>query len=104
MAEQGKLGNVVHIPGDPPHAVQLVLGDLLESPGFVNVCETANKIADKFKNTKLKGYLKEEPMISLPPKSHFSVGIVEHIKQSFLQHRIEKSCYVPKMGCPFIMS
>lgn len=57
MAEQG---NVVHIPGDPPHAVQLVLGDLLESPDFVNVCETANKIADKFKNTKLKGYLKEE--------------------------------------------
>jgi len=50
--------------GDPPHAAQKVFQDIVEHGSFATVSADATFIADKFKNTRLKQFLKEELEIS----------------------------------------
>jgi len=51
---------VVHTPGDPPHAAQKVVQDIIESNTFKPTNTKATFLADKFKNTRLKQFLKQE--------------------------------------------
>jgi len=51
---------IVHTPGDPPHAGQKVFQDIVESDQFKITNSHATFIADKFKNTRLKQFLKQE--------------------------------------------
>lgn len=44
--------------GDPPHALQLVLGDIFEDDWVKGIVATSNFLADKFRNGKIKQYLK----------------------------------------------
>jgi len=50
----------VHTPGDPPHAVNLCVGDVLKHPLYTETVTQASFVADKFKNTRLKMFLKKE--------------------------------------------
>jgi len=51
---------IVYTPGDPPHAAQKVFQDIVESDEFKAVNSNATFVADKFKNTRLKQFLKQE--------------------------------------------
>lgn len=53
----GNPNNVVASPGDPPHALQLVIGDFLKSEKaslckYKDASEKAQYISNKFKNTR----------------------------------------------------
>ena len=44
--------------GDPPHALQLVIKDILQLSSCAALVATAQKISEKFKNTRLRQFLK----------------------------------------------
>ncbi len=45
-------------PGDPPHALQLVIGDVLTHKLWENICNQSNILQKGFKNTRCKQFLK----------------------------------------------
>lgn len=47
------------IVGDAPHALQLVVKDILNMPYFNSASKNCVLVADKFKNTCLRMFLKE---------------------------------------------
>jgi hypothetical protein len=51
-------GQVVSYPGDPPHALQLVVGETLRFPEFEDIMTKAQHITKSFKNTRCKQFLK----------------------------------------------
>jgi len=62
---------VVHTPGnnytlyfnsqgDPPHAAQKIFQDIVEIDQYKTINTKATFVADKFKNTRLKQFLKQE--------------------------------------------
>jgi len=54
-------GKVVFTPGDAPHALQCVFKDTIEKiPTFKNTNDNCIILADKFKNTRLRMFLKDE--------------------------------------------
>jgi len=44
--------------GDPPHALQLVVKDILTHEMYSDLVKQVNLVTDKFKNTRLKQFLK----------------------------------------------
>jgi hypothetical protein len=44
--------------GDPPHALQLIVKDILSSETYTALVVEVNLVTDKFKNTRLKQFLK----------------------------------------------
>jgi len=58
---------IVFTPGDAPHALQLVVRDIIEKvESHKKVNDNAIFVADKFKNTRLRMFLKEE--LELPDR------------------------------------
>lgn len=52
------IGNFVSCPGDPPHAIQLVIRNILNSESFKEVVSQTNIVSNAFKNTRCKQFLK----------------------------------------------
>lgn len=48
------------IPGDPPHGLQLILKDIFKDPTVALFLTNAQFISEKFKNTRLRSFLKEK--------------------------------------------
>lgn len=51
-------GNFVSCPGDPLHAIQLVICETLKLPQFEKIVSDANFVSMTFKNTRCKQFLK----------------------------------------------
>eukprot|EP01127_Copromyxa_protea_P013968 TRINITY_DN381_c0_g1_i18.p1 TRINITY_DN381_c0_g1~~TRINITY_DN381_c0_g1_i18.p1 ORF type:complete len:373 (-),score=46.18 TRINITY_DN381_c0_g1_i18:722-1840(-) len=54
------LDQVVSCPGDPPHALQLVVKDIKSLPDFEKICADSNFLQNKIKNTRCKQFLKNQ--------------------------------------------
>lgn len=71
VREEFEKEHLVPCPGDPPHAIQLVIGDIIQHQSFSAVVAKANFITDKFKNTRCKQFLKIEKSLN----RHSRLGI-----------------------------
>eukprot|EP01125_Pyxidicula_operculata_P015731 TRINITY_DN5366_c0_g1_i1.p1 TRINITY_DN5366_c0_g1~~TRINITY_DN5366_c0_g1_i1.p1 ORF type:complete len:593 (+),score=53.78 TRINITY_DN5366_c0_g1_i1:226-1779(+) len=58
-----------HTPGDPAHALQLVIKDVLEDPQFASIIQKCQQITTYFKRSKMGAYLKKE--LDLEPYQRF---------------------------------
>jgi hypothetical protein len=69
--QEKEKGNHVSCPGDPPHAVQLIIKQILDLPLFQKVVVNAQSIGKAFKNTRCKQFLKVQ--MGLDENSRFGI-------------------------------
>jgi hypothetical protein len=77
----------VACPGDPPHARQLVLKDILELPRFAKIIVKAKYISKTFKNTRCKQFLKLHKDLDVDKRcGNFSFNLYCHASALSLSH------------------
>eukprot|EP01127_Copromyxa_protea_P010323 TRINITY_DN2511_c0_g1_i5.p1 TRINITY_DN2511_c0_g1~~TRINITY_DN2511_c0_g1_i5.p1 ORF type:complete len:594 (-),score=80.92 TRINITY_DN2511_c0_g1_i5:2252-4033(-) len=64
------------IPGDAPHGLQLVLGDIFDTPQGKELLQSAQFIAEKFKNTRLRQFLKQALGLPVNQRVGHSLGVI----------------------------